>query len=226
MLAASHYLKFYKSLGAGELMPKMSEVRILNPFKEGETWALISRFYHKYYNNSHRRVFLIGINPGRLGAGVTGIPFTDPYHLQEVCDIEHDFPLKQEISSLFIYELIDKLGGPDIFYKHFYVTSACPLGFVKGKKNYNYYDDKILLNAVEPLIVRSLYFQSKHFCNNAIAYSLGKGKNYNYLRLLNDKHGWFDDILPLPHPRWIMQYQRTNKLQYLDTYADALSVWT
>ncbi len=189
MLAASHYLKFYKSLGAGELMPKMSEVRILNPFKEGETWALISRFYHKYYNNSHRRVFLIGINPGRLGAGVTGIPFTDPYHLQEVCDIEHDFPLKQEISSLFIYELIDKLGGPDIFYKHFYVTSVCPLGFVKGKKNYNYYDDKILLNAVEPLIVRSLYFQSKHFCNNAIAYSLGKGKNYNYLRLLNDKHG-------------------------------------
>ena len=50
-----------------------------------------------------QRHLLLGINPGRFGGGVTGIPFTDPIRLQNVCGIENNFEKKQELSSVFIY---------------------------------------------------------------------------------------------------------------------------
>ncbi len=37
------------------------------------------------------RYLILGINPGRFGGGITGIPFTDPIRLQNICGIENDF---------------------------------------------------------------------------------------------------------------------------------------
>ena len=51
---------------------------------------------------------------------------------------------KQELSSVFMYEMINAYGGAELFYKRFYITAVSPLGFVKNGRNLNYYDDKIL----------------------------------------------------------------------------------
>jgi hypothetical protein len=45
---------------------------------------ICSSFYQKYYADNKKRSLIIGINPGRFGAGVTGIPFTDPIRLKRI----------------------------------------------------------------------------------------------------------------------------------------------
>ena len=42
---------------------------------------------------------ILAINPGRLGAGVTNIAFTDPVHLERDCGIANDFPKREELSA-------------------------------------------------------------------------------------------------------------------------------
>ena len=88
-------LSFYKNLSD---IPKVPEgVGVLYPYRETGAWAAMQEFYRKYYLDSNHRTFLIGINPGRLGAGITGIPFTDPIRLQAVCGITNQFEQKSEL---------------------------------------------------------------------------------------------------------------------------------
>jgi len=58
--------------------------------------------------------------------------------------------------------------------------------------------------------------------NKKVAFSMGQGKNFKYLKQLNDQHGFFDQILPLPHPRWVMQYKLKSKEVYIDEYVTKL----
>ena len=59
------------------------------------------------------RVAVLGINPGRLGGGRTGIAFTDPGALTAYCGIAHELPRRApELSTQFVYEVITELGGP------------------------------------------------------------------------------------------------------------------
>ena len=60
---------------------------MMNPYTNGAAWEVVEKFYLKYYNDDRPRAFIFGINPGRHGAGVTGIPFTDPIRLAEKCGI-------------------------------------------------------------------------------------------------------------------------------------------
>ncbi|MGB3465178.1 MAG: hypothetical protein WBA74_07910, partial [Cyclobacteriaceae bacterium] len=53
-------------------------------------------------------------------------------------------------------------------------------------------------------------------------YSLGQGKNIKYLEYLNKKYQLFGEIVPLPHPRWILQYRRKRKDEFLDLYLEKL----
>ncbi|MGH8016208.1 MAG: SMUG2 DNA glycosylase family protein, partial [Candidatus Zixiibacteriota bacterium] len=104
------------------------------------------------------RKILLGINPGRLGAGATGIPFTDTKSLSEICEIPIESIETHEPSSVFIYELIDQYGGVDKFYSDFYINSVCPLGFLKLNKrqnwvNCNYYDNDELFQSVRSFII-------------------------------------------------------------------------
>lgn len=109
--------------------PLPSGIRIMNPFEETEeTLKTSAAFYNKYYNDNAQRHLILGINPGRLGAGLTGIPFTDPKRLVNECGIAYEGRVTHEPSSVFIYEMIDAYGGIEAFYKHFYINSPCPLG--------------------------------------------------------------------------------------------------
>jgi len=62
---------------------------VMNPYLDNpETMTVMQAFYQKYYGDSQKRKFIIGINPSRHGAGVTGVPFTDTKRLESICGIE------------------------------------------------------------------------------------------------------------------------------------------
>ena len=219
VIAFNRKLHFSGKLPAG--------IRIMNPFQENaEILRLSTKFYRKYYNDRNRRHLILGINPGRFGAGITGIPFTDPKRLVEKCEISFDGPPAHEPSSVFIYEMIDAFGGADLFYGKFYIHSVCPLGFTQSVKNgkdvnYNYYDSPELTAAVHPFIIRNIQQQIALGVETDICYCFGTGKNEKFLRRINAEHGFFKEIIALEHPRFIMQYRSKSKQIYLDKYLSA-----
>jgi hypothetical protein len=88
--------------------------QVINPFIDNpETMVVMSRFYHKYYNDNKQRRLILGINPSRKGAGVTGVPFTDTKRLATVCGIEMKSAHTHEVSSVFVYDMIEAYGGPE-----------------------------------------------------------------------------------------------------------------
>lgn len=208
------------------LNPKISlpeNVNVMNPFLSKETQEICKKFYLKYYDNFDRRTFIIGINPGRFGAGVTGIPFTDPIRLETECQIVNSFQKKQELSSVYIYDVINRFGGPESFYSKFYFTSVSPLGFIANGKNMNYYDSKDLQNALRGFIINTIEEQLGFGANTHTAICLGEGKNYKYLKELNKKMHFFKEILALPHPRFIMQYRFKRKEEFIQVYLNNLN---
>jgi hypothetical protein len=123
--------------------------------------------------------------------------------------------------------MIDALGGVELFYKSFLVSSISPLGFVmnnNGKQvNLNYYDSPTLQSAVTPFIIESMEIQLSWPIDRNAVFCLGTGKNVKFLNELNSKHHWFKRIIPLEHPRYIMQYKSRQVESYIAKYAQALS---
>ena len=220
-------IEFNEQIHFNGTLPK--GIQIMNPFKENPfAFETASFFYKKYYNDNNRRRIILGINPGRFGAGVTGVPFTDTKRLSSECGI--DFPGKptHEPSATFIYEMIRTYGGPKKFYGKFYIHSICPLGFTiansKGKQvNYNYYDSRHLEEAVSGFIVENLKKQIAFGVDTDICYCFGTGKNEKYLNVLNAKYHFFKKIVALEHPRFIMQYKAKTRDQYIDKYLAAFA---
>ena len=211
---------------AGELP---AGIRMMNPYREDENVLILSSaFYKKYYNDFHKRHIILGINPGRFGGGVTGVPFTDSKRLIEKCGIAYAGKETHEPSSVFVYEMIDAYGGATSFYKHFYINSICPLGFTatgnNGKEiNYNYYDSKELLNAVYDFMIENIRQQISLGVDTDLCFCFGNGRNEKFLRSINDKYGFFKKIIALEHPRFIIQYKSKFKQEYIDKYLEAFS---
>ncbi|MBE7173756.1 MAG: DUF4918 family protein [Williamsia sp.] len=193
-------------------------VEVMNPFGDAATFDVCRQFYTKYYNDTKHRWMLIGINPGRFGGGVTGVPFTDPIRLQEACGIRNNWPKKQELSSIFMYEMMEAFGGLSFFYENFYITSVSPLGFTKDRKNLNYYDDKLLQASIKNFAVDCMHRQLRFGIHRTVAFCLGEGKNFQYLSSLNREMGFFEKIIPLAHPRFVMQYRLRYKQEYIASY--------
>lgn len=206
-------------------MPALpSGVEWLNPMGEiQETREIFQIFLEKFYSDSQPRELIMGINPGRFGGGITNVAFTDPLHLEKELDIPSTFPKKPELSAQFVYLVIHAYGGIKPFYDRFFVTSVCPFGFVKNGKNYNYYDEKPLQNAATPFIEYHLEAMINS-CNMSRerCFCLGEGKNYAFLNELNRKKGYFKEVVPLPHPRFIMQYKRRHLDAYIQQYLELL----
>ena len=112
--------------------------------------------------------------------------------------------------------------APQLFYSNYFIGSVCPLGFVKGGKNINYYDDKELQKAVEPFIIESIQKQLSFPVDRSTCLCIGGAKNFKYLSGLNSRFHWFKEIVPLPHPRFVMQYRRKLVPEYVQLYLDAV----
>jgi hypothetical protein len=221
---ADQVIAFNENLSYKGSLPEGFEV--LNPYLDNpETMMVMQRFYHQYYNDSHKRKFMIGINPSRHGAGITGVPFTDTKRLESICGIKMESARTHEVSSVFMYDMIADYGGADEFYKDIYINSPFPLAIVRKTKtgwlNANYYDDKKLFESVKEFMIDSL---KKHISLNldtSEVFILGK-KNADFISKLNNEAKLFDKMTVLEHPRYIQQYKSKEKQLYIDKYILAL----
>jgi hypothetical protein len=213
-------IDFYQSLRPPKNLPK--DIEILFPQKDPHVIELIKKFFEKYFNDAKPRRLMLGINPGRYGAGITGVNFTAPRQLKENCGVDHHLGLTSELSAEFIYDMINEYGGVKNFYRDWFIGSVSPLGFIKNGKNINYYDDKKLITAVTPFIVDCINKQVAIGFNTEKCICLGGEKNFKFLSNLNNEYKWFKEIVPLPHPRFILQYRRKQKDQFIQQYLLAL----
>lgn len=221
MTFADQVIAFTRALRPPDI-PLPAGFEWLFPYDQPGTLEALTTFYQKYYADGGARSFLFGINPGRFGAGITGVPFTDPVRLESECGIANSFPKKPELSAQFVWMFINAYGGAEAFCRRFYITSLSPLGFVKDGININYYDDRQLLRAAEPFIVWNIRTQLEFGASRDAAICIGEGLNFKVFKRLNDTHGFFREIVPLPHPRFIMQYRRKRLDEFVGRYVDAL----
>ncbi|MFP3594560.1 SMUG2 DNA glycosylase family protein [Chryseobacterium sp. SIMBA_038] len=221
---AEQVVQFNKNLEYSGDLPEGFQV--LNPYLDNpETMEVMQKFYQKYYNDSNKRKFIIGINPSRNGAGVTGVPFTDTKRLESVCGITMKSAHTHEISSVFMYDMIEAYGGAEEFYKDFYINSPFPLAIVRKAKtgclNANYYDDKKLFEDVKAFMIDSLRKHISLNLDTSEVFILGK-KNADFISKLNKEAKLFDKMTVLEHPRYIQQYKLKEKDLYIDKYILAL----
>lgn len=211
-------LDFYGSLEAPGRLP--AGVRTMNPYGDLAVQRNVGSFLKRFFSDSRPRIFIFGINPGRFGAGVTGVTFTDPAALERFCGIPNDLPKKRELSSIFVYDVIQRWGGPRKFYKDFFLTAVSPLGFLQNGVNHNYYDDPRVFVALKPFIVQTLNSQLSCGARRSAAILLGTGKNWKFFNDINQEHGFFKKVYALEHPRFIMQYRRKRLPRYLQRYSE------
>ena len=213
-------LEFYFSLPKPTDLPE--GIEIIYPFDNEETRRVMRLFYGKYYSDTNPRRILFGINPGRNGAGMTGVGFTDPVLMEEICGIPNSLKKTKELSASFICEMVEAYGGPEKFYGDFLFATVLPFGLLKNGKNYNYYDDVKTLEYFKPFIYESVQKQMNFSGIERSIASVGQGKNLAFLQKLDKDLQLFDTIEVLPHPRWVMQYKRKEKERYIELYIDKL----
>lgn len=215
VIAFNHQLHYSGKLPKG--------YQVLNPYLDNpETMLVMEQFYHKFYNDLHHRKFIIGINPSRHGAGVTGVPFTDTKRLESVCGIPMHSAHTHEISSVFMYDMITEFGGVNQFYNEFYINSPFPLAIIRqtneGKwLNANYYDDVALFEMVKDFMIFSLKNHIALGLDTSAVYVFGK-KNATFIHKLNKEEKLFDTIKVLEHPRYIQQYKSKEKQLFINKY--------
>lgn len=197
--------------------------KVINPYMDNpETMQVMQQFYHKFYSDTEKRKFIVGINPSRHGAGVTGVPFTDTKRLESVCGIKMESAHTHEISSVFMYDMIAEYGGAATFYKQFYINSPFPLAIVRKTKegnwlNANYYDDAALFEMVKEFMILTLKNNISIGLDTSEVYVLGK-KNALFIQKLNKEAHLFEQLKVLEHPRYIQQYKSKEKQIYIDKY--------
>ena len=214
-------IDFNRNLMYSDELPE--NFRVINPYLDNpETIDVMQKFYQKFYNDGNSRKFIVGINPSRHGAGVTGVPFTDTKRLESICGIKMHSAHTHEISSVFLYDMISEFGGATEFYKQFYINSPFPLAIVRKSKegnwlNANYYDDKKLFEMVKDYMIATLKQHISLGLDTSEVYILGK-KNATFIQKLNKEANLFGNLKVLEHPRYIQQYKSKAKQLYIDKY--------
>ena len=224
---ADRVINFNTHLAYNDALPKGFDV--LNPYMDNpETMEVMRAFYHKFYNDNRKRKFIIGINPSRYGAGVTGVPFTDTKRLESECGIVMKSAHTHEVSSVFMYDMIKAYGGVTKFYNDFYINSPFPLAIVRkasdGKwLNANYYDEEALFKSLKDYMIATL---KKHIAlgvDTQKVFVLGK-KNATFLQKLNKEAALFGEMVVLEHPRFIQQYKSKEKQLYIDKFLASFGI--
>ncbi len=231
MTFADQILKFNEKLSSIFLdLPLGYE--ILNPYngdQKEKVKQVTYSFYKKYYNDNHSRRLIFGSSPARKGTAVTGVPFEDAIHLQNETGIFIDEFYINKTTTTFLYDVIREYGGCEKFYYDFYLNFVCPLGIAKtnskgNKVNCNYYEDKDLQKSLYSFIISSIKNQINFGIDTSVCYCIGSGENFKFLSKINNEYHFFDKIIPLEHPRFIMQYNSNKKNLYIEKYLHVLNI--
>ena len=224
---ADRIINFNTHLEYNQSLPK--DFDVLNPYMDNpETMEVMRAFYHKFYNDNRQRKFIIGINPSRHGAGVTGVPFTDTKRLESECGIAMTSAHTHEVSSVFMYDMIKAYGGVTKFYNDFYINSPFPLAIVRkasdGKwLNANYYDEEVLFKSLKDYMIETLKKHISLGVDTQKVFVLGK-KNATFLQKLNKEATLFGEMVVLEHPRFIQQYKSKEKQLYIDKFLTSFGI--
>lgn len=226
---AKQILQFNAQLSV-ERLDLPAGFRMVNPYigdQKEQVREITTAFYQKYYNDAKPRRLILGSSPARRGSAITGVPFEDAKHLQNETGIFIDNFYVNQSSSGFLYDVIYEYGGCEKFYTDFYMNFVCPLGLVKtnskGKEiNCNYYENKKLQESLYSFIIDAIHSQISFGIDTSVCYCIGSGQNYNFLSKINKEYLFFDKIIPLEHPRFIMQYNSKHKGKYMKKYLSAL----
>jgi len=189
---------------------RSAKLEILNGYNENTN--LVKRYFEHFYSNKYPDIVLCGINPGRNGAGKTGIPFLDFNSLSKI--FKNVDRYDRERSSTFLYKVIEYFGI-EKFFNNFLLTNYSFLGFVQNKKNFNYYD---LPDDALRFIEKTFKYELKIIRPKYII-SLSKEvhKSINFIEFdfsVNTDHY-------LPHPYYCSFTSRENN--YLQKYKNLLS---
>ena len=222
-------LLFYKYLSQVDLTLQ-NDYRLLNPFTGDQSEfvkEITAVFYRRYYSDNKQRRIVLGSSPARRKSAIIGVPFEEINHLLEIAGFSHGKTPVSKTSSGFLYEMIEKYGGYDVYYSDFYMSFVCPLGIIKTNSkghdiNCNYYENKALKDELESFIIESLMMQLEFNIDKSVCYCIGCGENYRYLSSLNQKYHFFGSIKALEHPRYIMQYHAKQKEIFLHKYIKTL----
>lgn len=227
---AHNVLQYNKTLSSIQLdLP--DGFRIINPFagdSKDIVQGITKTFYEKYYNDNEIRYLILGSSPARRGTAVTGVPFEDAFHIQKETGIIIENFYVNKSSSNFLYDVIEKYGGVKAFYSKFFLNFVFPLGIVKtnskgNEVNCNFYDSKILQYYLQNFIIESIRTIISFGIDTSVCFCIGSGKNFSVLNEINKKYKFFGMIIPLEHPRYIMQYNSKNRESFLNKYLTALN---
>jgi len=114
---------------------EQKDIQILDGFQNNI--ELVRQYYHRMYASRKERIVFCGINPGKNGAGKTGIPFIDFKGASQLLPGVNEN--SSENSAQFILSVIDEIGVQE-YHNLVYMTNISWYGFSKDKKNLNYYD--------------------------------------------------------------------------------------
>ena len=227
---AQEILEFNDSLGrvSLEVLKGFNLINAFNGVNKDTIKHVLHKFYTKYYNDTDKRFMILGSSPARRGTALTGVPFEDVNHLQKDTGISIDAFGANKRSSSFLYEVMEEYGGRQNFYKQFYMSFVCPLGIekinLKGNwVNCNYYENAALKKCLHPFIIDSLRRQIDFNIDTTVCFCIGSGENFKFLTNINNEHHFFDTIVPLEHPRFIMQYNANRKEKFMQKYVNTLS---
>ncbi|MDR0897048.1 MAG: SMUG2 DNA glycosylase family protein [Oscillospiraceae bacterium] len=204
---------------AGRILQHRSELSQDVPMLPIDYHALIppiterlAAFYHQHYSDTHPRRLILGSSPARRGSAQSGIPFVD------------DAPRP---ASAFLADVIAGCGGEEAFYKQFLMDFLCPLALVRTtaqrrEVNANYYESTALQQALTPLMLAHLQGLIALGIDRSVCFCIGSGENFRFLSQINAAQGFFERLVPLEHPRFIMQYHAAQRGVYLEKYLRAL----
>lgn len=194
-------------------------LQLHNPFDAPSRRVLIEEFYLKFYNDGNPRVHLLGINPSRLTTTSTGVHYTDGYALQEICGIENEFTKSRELTSEFFYEVVQSYEDAGAFFGRIFAWAALPIAITQDNTYVNYYETKDEM--IKELVSKNVeWLQNVPRTGRLVV--LGIGQNKKYIENMAGYPFGYNEVSFLPHPRWIMQYNRNKLGLYIEAYRHAI----
>jgi hypothetical protein len=214
-LIIEKHINFYEELMNKKLhirnQLELKGIHILDGFINNQ--HLIEAFYDKYYVDNEPRIVLCGINPGRNGAGKTGVPFLDFHSLSRL--LPNIIDKDKELSAQFIFELISHFG-PEKFFKHVYLTNISWFGFANLKGNVNYYD---LDTDLQDMFTNG-FVEEMELVRPSTIIPLSKRVESTLRYMKNQNRLPFPISQPLGHPYYFSNFKsrrETGLMQYIST---------
>lgn len=219
MPVSDYVIDFYKTFSSPNGLP--ANVVVHNPFSDPQRRAAIETFYSTFYSDNKPRIHVLGINPSKFHATSTGIHYTDGFALENYCGIKNDFSKSRELTSEFIYRVIEELGGAKDAFSNVFLWAMMPVSVTEDGKYVNYYESSSV-DLLSSVVRSNVEWLSKVPSTGRVVI-LGIGENAKFFDHLEGKPLVYDTVRYLPHPRWIMQYNRKKIEYYIEQYIDAMS---